>query len=152
MFTFAVSSSRSRIEAIDWVAKASLISITSRSWAPIPARLSALRDEKMGPKPMVSGLHPDTAILAMRAIGLSPLALAYSKEQTSVAAAPSVSGEAVPAVTVPFSSNASFSPASPSRSVVGRRQPSASMVFPFTSMGTISSDRRPFAWASPALR
>ena len=36
------------------------------------------------------------------------LALAYSSSQTKVAEAPSVNGEAVPAVIVPFSSNTKF--------------------------------------------
>ena len=48
--------------------------------------------------------------LTILAIISSLFSLAYSSSQINVAAAPSVSGDAVPAVIVPFSSNASFSP------------------------------------------
>ena len=64
----------------------------------------------MGPNPITSGAQPWTAVETILAKISSLFSLAYSSSQINVAAAPSVSGDAVPAVIVPFSSNASFSP------------------------------------------
>ena len=80
-----------------------------------------------------------------------PLARAYSSVVTSTAAAPSVSGEEVPAVTVPSAVKAGFRPDSPSAVVPGRMQPSLSTRPAGVWMPTISSAMRPAAWASAAL-
>jgi hypothetical protein len=50
-----------------------------------------------------------------------------------------VSGEEVPAVTVPFCENAGFNAASPAAVVSGRMQPSVSTVPVLVTMGTISA-------------
>ena len=57
---------------------------------------------------MISGSHPATAILLILANGSRSFLSAYSSLQMSVAEAPSVNGEDVPAVTEPFSSKAGF--------------------------------------------
>ena len=59
---------------------------------------------------------------------VEPVLLGEVLGVTSTAAAPSVSGEEVPAVTVPCSSKAGFRPASASSLVSGRMQPSCSIV------------------------
>ena len=90
---------------------------------------------------MISGAQPATAMPRMRASGSIPRDRACSPEQTSSAAAPSVSGEEVPAVTVPSLLKAGFSPASPSGVVSGRMQPSASTVPVLVRIGTISVEK-----------
>ena len=69
----------------------------------------------------------------------------------TTAAAPSVSGEEVPAVTLPWARKAGFKPARPSSVVSGRMQPSSVTATPSWLMGTISSARRPSARAAAAL-
>jgi hypothetical protein len=54
-----------------------------------------------GPVPITAGSTPTTAVASTRASGLSPSALARSADMISSAAAPSFSGELLPAVTVP---------------------------------------------------
>ena len=139
------------MQASDWAANASLSSMTSRSATVSPARSSALRVDTTGPIPMISGRQPEIAMLLIRASGTSPLRLAYSSEQIRVAEAPSVTGDEVPAVTVPLSSNASFSLASPSSVVSERMQPSSETVPPYQAIGTISSASLPAAWAAAAF-
>ena len=68
--------------------------------------------------------QPDTAVALMRARIFRPWALANSSDVTSVADAPSVRGEEVPAVTVPFASKAGFKTAKDSAVVSGRIVPS----------------------------
>ena len=140
------------MQAIACDANASLSSTTSTSPAPIPARSSALRDAPTGPSPMTSGAQPDTAMLFTRASGSIPCSLAYASLHTTTAAAPSVRGEEVPAVTVPSAMNAGFRSASPSRLVSSRMQPSRPMRAPPVSTGTISSSSRPPARAAAARR
>lgn len=76
-----------------------------------PARDRAFQVDSTGPMPMISGAQP----LMAKPIGegLQALLAAYSSLQTSVAEAPSVSGDDVPAVTVPVSEKASFKAARP---------------------------------------
>ena len=69
---------------------------------------------------MTSGRIPATVEAMMRAFGLRPSAAAFSSDMTSTAAAPSLSGHALPAVTVPPSLNTGFSDASFSSVVPGR--------------------------------
>ena len=92
---------------------------------------------------MSSGAHPLTAVERMRASGLSPFAWANSSVQTRTKAAPSVSGEEVPAVTEPEASNAGFNPARVSASVPGRMQPSSDTKPASVSIPTISSAKLP---------
>ena len=117
----------------------------------MPARASAFCVAAIGPRPMTSGAQPATATDLIFASGVRPCFAAYSAVQTSTAAAPSVSGEAVPAVTVPSWRNAGFRPASPSVVVSARMQPSCDTRLPPASTGTISASSLPLAWASAAF-
>ena len=76
---------------------------------------------------------------------------------TTTAAAPSEIWEAVPAVIVPFAPNAGFRAARAAASVCGRTPSSAATVTdsplrPGISIGTISTSKRPCAWAAAARR
>ena len=55
----------------------------------------------IGPRPMISGRIAATVEATIRARGLRPSVSAFSSLMTSTAAAPSLSGQALPAVTVP---------------------------------------------------
>ena len=77
-----------------------------------PARRSAFSELSIGPSPIIAGSQPDTAKLATRASGVRPWRRTKASEQTITAVAPSVMGEDVPAVTVPFSRNTVRNPAS----------------------------------------
>ena len=55
-----------------------------------------------GPSPMTIGSTPAEAHDMILAIGCSPSSLALSNVETIIAAAPSLSVEEFPAVTVPF--------------------------------------------------
>ena len=70
---------------------------------------------------MISGRIAATVEAMIRAFGFSPERLAFSSDITSTAAAPSFSGQALPAVTVPSGLNAGFSCASTSIVVPGAR-------------------------------
>ena len=97
----------------------------------------------MGPVSMSTGSTPTTATAWTRASGRQPRAAATSLVVTSSAAAPSEICEALPAVTVPPSSNAGFSPASTSAVVPGR-MPSSSVTVVADRPGPPSSrTRRP---------
>ena len=67
-------------------------------------------DASTGPMPIRSGSQPLTAIDLIRANGSSPCSAANSSEHTSTIAAPSVSGEEVPAVTGSLGSAATTQP------------------------------------------
>ena len=54
---------------------------------------------------MISGESPDTPVETTRASGVSPSSLARVSDMTITAAAPSLSGQALPAVTVPSGRN-----------------------------------------------
>ena len=54
---------------------------------------------------MISGLSPVTPLATMRASGVMPSSRALVSLITTTAAAPSLSGQALPAVTVPPSRN-----------------------------------------------
>ena len=95
-----------RAEGITWAANASLISTMSMSAIVIPARLSACFEASIGPRPMNSGSSAERPVATTRAIGLMPSSLARRSDITTTAAAPSFRGQALPAVTVPFSRNA----------------------------------------------
>ena len=73
---------------------------------------------------MISGSTPETLDAMMRARGSIPSSLARSADMTTTAAAPSFSGHALPAVTLPPGLNAGSSDCSFS-SVEERRGPSS---------------------------
>ena len=121
----------------------------------------------IGPVSMSTGSTPTTATAWTRAIGRQPRAAATSLVVTSSAPAPSEICEALPAVTVPPSSNAGFSPASTAAVVPGRMPSScghrraahrpgapSSRTAPSSSSatGTISSAKAPAARAAAARR
>ena len=70
---------------------------------------------------MMRGATPALAIATTRARGASPWRRAASSEATSSAQAPSLTPDALPAVTVPPSRNGVGSLASPSSVVCGAR-------------------------------
>ena len=75
----------------------------------MPALASALRVASIGPSPMISGDSPLTPVATMRASGFRPSSCAFVSLVITTAAAPSFSGHALPAVTVPFGRNTGFS-------------------------------------------
>ena len=100
-FSRSSSSPSSRAEAITWTANASLISTRSMSAMVSPAWRSARRVASTGPRPMISGLSPLTPVVTIRASGVSPSSAARVSLMITTAAAPSFSGQQLPAVTVP---------------------------------------------------
>ena len=142
-------------EGTTWAAKASLISTRSMSSMLMPARAIAWRQASIGPRPMISGSRALTPEEMKRAIGVSPSSRARVSLITITAAAPSFSGQALPAVTVPSGRNTGFSSASFSLVVPARMPsslatvtglPSASTV----SIGVISRSKKPRSWAAVA--
>ncbi len=75
----------------------------------MPALASALRVASIGPRPMISGESPLTPVATMRASGVNPSSRALSSLITTTAAAPSFSGQALPAVIVPLGRNTGLS-------------------------------------------
>ena len=144
------------MHGIAWAANASLSS-TRSSWSTARlARSSALREAGIGPRPIVAGSTPATALETMRAIGRHPSSRARASEVTSTAAAPSLMPDELPAVTDPDPSRlkAGLSDASLSRVVSGRGGSStdtSTPASPFAAdaeIGTTSSANRPASWAS----
>ena len=127
------------MHASDCDANASFSSTTCMSEGCRPAFSSALSDEGTGPIPMKSGCTPAGAADTSRASGFSPRCFAFVSDINTSAVAPSFKGDALPAVTDPFSAKAGFSLASASSDVSGRG-PSSSAI---ACTGTISSARRP---------
>src|SRR2546426_6732057 len=112
--TFLVSQPICRFTAIACAAKASLISIKSRSFGSQPARDRQRLEAGTGPIPMYFGSTPAEAKALMRAMGFSPSSFAFFDEARTTAAAPSLMPEALPAVTLPFLSKAGLRPFSAS--------------------------------------
>ena len=80
-----------------------------------PARRSTFCVAGTGPVPITAGSTPTTADASTRTSGLSPSDSAFSGDMINIAAAPSLSGELLPAVTVPRTGkNAGLSAAKPS--------------------------------------
>src|SRR5437667_7426202 len=100
--TFFVSQPICRFTAIACAAKASLISIKSRSFGSQPARERQRLDAGTGPMPMYFGSTPAEAKALILAIGFNPSSFDFFKLHKTTAAAPSLIPEALPAVTVPF--------------------------------------------------
>ena len=93
---------------------------------------------------MISGRIAATVEAMIRARGLRPSDLAFSSLMTSTAAAPSFSGQALPAVTVPSSLKAGLSAASFSIVVPGRGPSSLVTSVPSGVVtGTISLSKWP---------
>ena len=75
----------------------------------MPARASACFDASTGPRPMISGERPDTPVETTRASGVMPSSAAFVSDMTTSAAAPSLSGQQLPAVTRPSGRNTGLS-------------------------------------------
>ena len=96
---------------------------------------------------MISGLRPETPEATMRASGVSPSSLARVSLITTTAAAPSLSGQALPAVTLPPSRNTGASEESFSSVVPARGPSSFEITVPSGSVtGMISRLKKPFSW------
>src|SRR5262245_15423645 len=138
-----------RRQASDCDAKASLISIKLKSLIFNPSRSMSLRVAGTGPMPMMRGGTPADAMPSTRARAFRPCAFTASAEARIMAAAPSLTPDALPAVTVPGLRNGVLSLASASRVVSGRGCSSVSTTMvaalppaalpPGTSTLTISS-------------
>ncbi len=120
-----------------------------------PALASTLRIAGAGPKPMMRGATPATAAATTRAFGSNPNFFAASADATSTAQAPSLTPEALPAVTVPSGLTTPLSLDSDSSVVSARGCSSLSTTsgLPFFCgivTGTISSARRPSFIAAAA--
>ncbi len=96
----------------------------------MPARARACLDASIGPSPMISGDRPLTPVDTMRASGVSPRSLALVSLMITSAVAPSLSGQALPAVTVPFCRNTGLSSLIFSYVVPGRGPSSVLTVVP----------------------
>jgi hypothetical protein len=118
---------------------------------------SRLRTASTGAKKISRGSTPPVAYPVIRAIGVSPCALANASEATTSALEPSLSPGAFPAVTVPPSfRNAGLSFASVSTLVSFRGDSSDEIVvgapFPGTWTGRISPLNFPASVAATAFR
>ncbi len=95
---------------------------------------------------MISGLRAVTPEDTMRASGVMPSSAARVSLITITAAAPSLSGQLLPAVTLPSGRKAGFSSASFSTVVSGRGPSSLETAVPSGSVtGMISRSKKPFA-------
>ena len=76
----------------------------------MPARASARSAASTGAKPKSCGSSAETPRPAIRAIGSSPMVAAAASEPSSTAEAPSLSGDALPAVIVPVRAEGRLQP------------------------------------------
>ncbi len=104
--TLSCGNCNSRFTAIDCAAKASFNSKISTSSITLLERFKALRIASTGPMPIIEGATPLAPKLSNTAIGCMPKAFALSSVITSIAAAPSLIPDALPAVTDPSFLNA----------------------------------------------
>ena len=149
--SFSGSMPHSSRHGTTWAANASLSSTTSMSEIVIPARSSTAFTAGIGPRPMISGRIAATEEATMRARGFRPRFAAFSADITSTAAAPSLSGHALPAVTVPSGAKAGLSSASFSIVVPGRGPSSRLTSAPSGVVtGTISRSKWPLSRAATA--
>ena len=93
----AMSSPRRTASA--WDAKASFSSMASSRSTPMPRRSVSLRVAGTGPMPMMRGATPALAMPRIRARGVRPWRRTAASLATIIAAAPSLTPEAFPAVT-----------------------------------------------------
>jgi len=146
-----MSRPRSRAEAITWTANASLISMRSKSLIVIPALANARRLASTGPSPMISGLRALTPVATIRASGVRPSSAACRSLMITTAAAPSLSGQQLPAVTAPLGRNTGLSADTASSVVPGRGPSSVLTTVPSGSVtGAISASKMRFAMAFSA--
>ena len=146
------SKPRSLPTATDCAAKASFASIRSNSSMLMPVLARTFFVEATGPTPMIFGSTPPSAPATKLAIGVTPSSFAFSSLITTIAAAPSLIPEALPAVTTPPSTPLQHFSEPRLSAVVPARGPSSvstTIVFLrcFTSTGTISSLNLPSAIA-----
>ena len=110
--------------------------------------------EATGPIPITSGRTPASAPATKVAMGLTPSSLAFSSLMTTIAAAPSLIPEALPAVTNPSGlivrSFASPSIVEPARGPSSTLNSITSFFF-LTITGTISLSNAPAFWAASAF-
>ena len=100
---------------------------------------------------MNSGSSAETPVATTLAMGLTPSSFAFWSDISTTAAAPSLSGQELPAVTLPFSRKAGCSCASTSIVVPGRGLSSLLKSSPFGSgTGTISRSKKPLSRAFTA--
>ena len=100
---------------------------------------------------MISGFKPDTPDAMIRASGVIPSSRALVSLMTTTAAAPSLSGQALPAVISPSGRNTGFSSASFSAVVPARGPSSRLTTVPSGSVtGTISRSKNPFSTLATA--
>ena len=100
---------------------------------------------------MISGLSPETPDETIRASGVTPSSRALASLITTTAAAPSLSGQELPAVTVPPSRKAGASEESFSSDVSGRGPSSRDTTVPSGRVtGMISRSKNPLRWDSTA--
>ena len=100
---------------------------------------------------MISGFSPETPLDTTRASGVMPSSLARVSLMTITAAAPSLSGQAFPAVTVPSGRNTGLSCASFSAVVPSRGPSSFETTVPSGRVtGVISRSKNPLVWDSTA--
>ena len=90
------------------------------SWIVIPALAKARRVASTGPRPMISGLRALTPVATIRASGVRPSSAARRSLMITTAAAPSFSGQQLPAVTVPSGRKTGLSAETASIVVPGR--------------------------------
>ena len=144
---------RCRIDGITWAAKASLISTRSTSPIVIPARARAFRQASTGPSPMISGSSAVTAVDTIRARGVIPSSRARMSLITTIAAAPSFSGQELPAVTDPPYRKTGVSARRASSDVSGRGPSSIETIRPPGRVtGVMSCSKKPPVIAVAALR
>ena len=135
---------KARVQAKTCAANASLISMRS-IWSKVrPARSNAFWLAGTGPMPMMRGSTPATAAEMILAIGWSLCARTPSSLANNNAAAPSLSPEALPAVTLPSFLKAGRKLESVSKVVLARENSSlsntnASPLFWGMEIGKISS-------------
>jgi hypothetical protein len=108
----------------------------------MPARSSTFLIAQIGATPMYSGSFAAVAEAMMRARGFRPSSLAFVSDMTSTAAAPSFSGQELPAVTLPSSLKAGSSCDSFSSVELARGPSSFATTVPSSSVtGTISRSK-----------
>ncbi len=106
----------------------------------------------MGPSPMISGLRAETELAMMRAMGSIPSSSARLRLITTTAAAPSLSGHALPAVTRPSGLKAGFSWDTASNVTPARGPSSVDTTVPSGIVtGVMSISKNPRLIASSAL-
>ena len=132
-------------------ANASLISTRSMSLIDMPARARARWLAATGPYPMISGERAVTPVATTRARGRTPSAWALRSLMITRAAAPSLSGQALPGVTVPSGRNTGLRLAIASTVTPARGPSSLSTTRPSGNVtGTISRAKKPSAIAFSA--